>query len=1685
MTGGLCHRRKKMMGRGPYRGCGAEERPCRPILRVPAANSLVNEPEKPQPTLKKPTSLEVDFFSQANKVLSVHSPFDVAENASGSGVPSFSSVSTLPNRLASLLRQSDGSRKRHKKSHSGADKKSSSRVSDRSKGGNIWVEIEEYFRGLVLPDIDALFELSSLFKSLGYSKCFYTPYIGNEKIERIETTGTNVKTEENLDGKTEGNDTNEQTDTSANVENANHNVKIDWLDGIGKGLIVKDEGNQEDGQFMEIDSVATQSNGAERLSQEEPNGCSVSDFSRSVEWLLGCRNRNILTSERPSKKQKLLGNDAGLEKVLVGYPCEGNLSLCDFCCKGETGDDSNRLIVCSSCNVAVHLKCYGVQGDVNKSWLCSWCKQKSDENNIIKQSCVLCPKEGGAMKPVNVENGRSNLEFVHLFCSQWMPEVYIEDLMKMEPVMNVGGIKEKRRKSVCNVCKVKSGTCVQCSHVEPVSNAAYKSYCHIWEETGDGLGWKLFVSLKDVKDTICSLVSEISTFSGLRMPGWILPWFLAGVIAISCPDLDSVLALASKNILELFVLFLLKLIVQWSCRTSFHPICAREARHRIEVWGKYGSDNVELRAFCLKHTGLPDDKDTNQLGEALVAASHNCFVASHDPSELQMDKQHKLNSVRNGDKLAVHIETSDTNSVKPGNGESREIELHDSKSDAVPLSESGAVDQLIDTGIFERGGYEGASPSDFQILLLILKKLIDQGKVNAEELTMEIGISSDLLIPTLVEVNLVPDSQAKLVKWFQNHVHLASQHKDLKVKLKSTILPKSEIGTADHSDGITVSKSDITDAIAVMSVPPRRRTKSNFRILRDNRAICSPEEILSANSLIMNGDKVVDQLGSEEPENSREASIPNVAEKDIGHGVDAFFRRFHIDFDKRSGSYCHLQFVPRFNVPAIVFCSVLLILGSTHHLIPDVFQDSSVLHLPKGEDNVSDGSISVKIEQAHTDIPEKSNSINTVGALSVFSDVNLFIPNLIEPEAYSNSYVHPCIHEKLSQIQSGMLLQKGVSGLEGSKDTEISRLEASSNASVCCDHRNKHSKCNDLICSSSEINLEQLAKAKKLGILKLSPVDEVEGEIIYFQQRLLGNAVARKHFTDNLISKVARHLPQEIDASRGKWWDEVLVNQYLCDVREAKKQGRKERKHKEAQAVLAAATAAAAASSRTSSFRRDTLDESAHQEKYNTSNGKAGISSQLMPRPKEMLSRVAVPRMSSEKYSDFVQSVSDFSKDHLRSCDICRRFETILNPILVCSGCKVAVHLDCYRCVKESTGPWHCELCEELLSSRCPGAPANFWDRANGAECGLCGGITGAFRKSTDGRWVHAFCAEWVFEPTFRRGQVNPVEGMEKIVKEINICCVCCHRHGVCIKCSAGHCQATFHPTCARSAGFYMNVKTLNGKMQHKAYCEKHSLEQKEKAETQKLGEEEIKSMRQVRLIANASLFLMFATGQLERLRLLCERIVRREKIKRELVLCSHSILACKRDQVTRPLVRSPFFPTDVSSESATTSLIGNTSGYKSCSDAVQRSDDVTVDSTISVKHLVKVPLTMDTDQKTDDSSTSQNLFTPKPSERMPFAGKQIPQRPSTSASHNLLDDGEWSSKSKHYETFEKELVMTSDEASMKNQKLPKGYFYIPVDCLPKEKQINQKACSAAYCGQALSSWSNQIYLIYEGRVAE
>ncbi|PSS16022.1 Low affinity vacuolar monovalent cation/H(+) antiporter like [Actinidia chinensis var. chinensis] len=178
--------------------------------------------------------------------------------------------------------------------------------------------------------------------------------------------------------------------------------------------------------------------------------------------------------------------------------------------------------------------------------------------------------------------------------------------------------------------------------------------------------------------------------------------------------------------------------------------------------------------------------------------------------------------------------------------------------------------------------------------------------------------------------------------------------------------------------------------------------------------------------------------------------------------------------------------------------------------------------------------------------------------------------------------------------------------------------------------------------------------------------------IVVYKMVKLQNTMISENATyecdDDLIHKVVKSLPQEIDDIGKRKWDVVLVNQYLFELREATKLGRKERRHKEAQAVLAAATVATAVSLRNSSFRKDALDESAHQEttpsKLSPLAGRAGLCSQLMTRAKEFLSNLAAPQVG-----------------------------------------------DCYRSIKDSTCPWYCELCEEFLSSRSFGAAAvNSWE---------------------------------------------------------------------------------------------------------------------------------------------------------------------------------------------------------------------------------------------------------------------------------------------------------------------------------------------------------------------------------------
>ncbi|XP_073136412.1 uncharacterized protein [Henckelia pumila] len=1388
----------------------------------PNSNSVITEtpPGIPNITELPPTSTaELDFYTQARKALSFRPPF--LSDESQTSTASVSGANDLPNGLTHLLsRHSDG-RKRHKKPHSGTEKKSSA-PKQPPRAGILWTETDEYFRELTIEDIERLEEVAVGFS--GNEKCFMIPCLDNDDCVRRRYDALNgllMRFCEN-DGS-----------SIANGNELNTN-------GMVKEMLVKEE--KQDSMDVDGDEgengnllIIEENNGDKR----ENDGKKPSSFS-GVEWLLGSRNKIYLASERPSKKRKLLGRDAGLEKLHVARPVAGLDSICHYCSYGQNDDHLNCLIKCSSCGMVVHQRCYGVEEEVNNSWLCSWCKHKDTVDLTSEMPCLLCPKQGGALKPVRKtgfvsEDEGSEVEFAHLFCCQWIPEVYLEYTGSMEPIMNVDKLKNARRKSVCTLCKVKCGACVWCSN--------------------------------------------------------------------------------------------------GACRTSFHPICAREAMYRMEIWGKLGCDEVELRAYCSKHSEVQHDSCSQNAEDVSSAAD-----TDHSKlDDLLMDKEAILDN--NG----------------PCSGP------HQADKEAV-----------------DRNDNEDVNADGPLNITLILKKLIDMRKVDAKDVALEIGVAPGSLNSILTDNHMAPELQCKIVKWLKDHAHIASLQKTLKVKIKPIAVPNAAADVAEGASSVSVEKSDIADAVPVKSVPPRRRTKGNMRISGDEISGPCKEKV----------DVTTEQ------------------------GVDTRVRGGE-DLNGPPG-----EFLP----------------GETKVVIDPVLHEDNSLSDPSkfGDEMSRDLSHCHGLAQE----TKKSEQMTTHPLL------------VTNGECKVSSYVHPFIYSKLLQTQNGML-EKTVD--YESSDREVSQFEASSSSGHCCHNHSLRATSGGGLSEFDREILDQLIKARNLNMLKLSPEDEVEGELIYSQQSLLSNAVTKKRLCDDVVMKVARSLPQELDDVGNKKWDAVLVCQYNHELRETKKQGRKERRHREAQAILAAATAAAAASSRISSFRKDALEESAHQEellKMNAFDLRPGAYSQLNPRVKETLSMSAVARTSLDATCDTFNLASDISKELPRTCDICRRSETVLNPILVCSRCKVTVHLDCYCSIKSSTGPWHCELCEELFSSQGPGALTTYSLEKPFliAECVLCGGTAGAFRKSVDGQWVHALCAEWVLESTYRRGQVNPIQRMETVCKGVDSCIVCSRKQGVCLKCSYGHCQSTFHPTCARSAGFHMTVQTVGAKLQHKAYCEKHSSEQKAKVDTQRYGVEELKSLKQIRV-------------ELERLRLLCERIIKREKLKRELVTCSHHILASSRDSVLSALARHPFYQPEISSESATTSIQGYTDGYKSGSEIVQRSDDITVDSTVAGKRRIKISISMD-NQRPPYSSASQNLQLPKPLERVSVSGKQIPQRHSV-VPRNPSDDVEKHSKyNKHTETFEKELVMTSDQASMKNQRLPKGFVYVPVQCLSKDKETVPDASS-------------------------
>lgn len=155
-------------------------------------------------------------------------------------------------------------------------------------------------------------------------------------------------------------------------------------------------------------------------------------------------NDGLLTLEELFEKY---GNDdgvGGLESQLEQRCAVCNVSECD---------NTNAIVFCDGCNIAVHQECYGIAFIPEGQWFCRRCMV--GRGGV---SCCFCPSKTGAFK--QLDNGM----WSHVTCALWIPEVYFANPIYMEPIEGIALVPKLRWKLVCYICRQRGGACVQCSN---------------------------------------------------------------------------------------------------------------------------------------------------------------------------------------------------------------------------------------------------------------------------------------------------------------------------------------------------------------------------------------------------------------------------------------------------------------------------------------------------------------------------------------------------------------------------------------------------------------------------------------------------------------------------------------------------------------------------------------------------------------------------------------------------------------------------------------------------------------------------------------------------------------------------------------------------------------------------------------------------------------------------------------------------------------------------------------------------------------------------------------------------------------------------------------------------------------------------------------------------------------------
>ena len=141
---------------------------------------------------------------------------------------------------------------------------------------------------------------------------------------------------------------------------------------------------------------------------------------------------------------------------------------CDICLDGiSTLEDP--IVLCSKCDLAVHMTCFGLSELPEDDWYCEECLY----GNNCQVICSICGKGSGALKR-GTTKPIGNTGWGHVYCADNMPGSCYA-LQETKANIDLSRVDVRRCALKCQICGEKTGACVQCTYRNCLS--AFHPFC--------------------------------------------------------------------------------------------------------------------------------------------------------------------------------------------------------------------------------------------------------------------------------------------------------------------------------------------------------------------------------------------------------------------------------------------------------------------------------------------------------------------------------------------------------------------------------------------------------------------------------------------------------------------------------------------------------------------------------------------------------------------------------------------------------------------------------------------------------------------------------------------------------------------------------------------------------------------------------------------------------------------------------------------------------------------------------------------------------------------------------------------------------------------------------------------------------------------------------------------------------